>query len=560
VWARGESFYFPFRHFEGYNIPGADSRLFDLGELLHNPCMANGEPTSLGGFNYQYDVKMWARDGVRKPVLWEDPILMAHLCNENEVSFKMESLAEKYVNESAGGDEQELLDAIRAKFPSAPKKGIKGLMCYLSGAAVGSYAMQDVETAFDLYMFYIPWLKRQGLWELYKEQRYFAKHVTNMELNGLLLDKERLEVNSVGAVAETARLKKILCDMAGHEVNPNSPKQMQALLRVPSTARDKLEIAYEVANPKIKGAKELLSWRRYKKAEGTYYQPFRELVSVEGRVHPNLRIVGGWQQEGSGGGTVAGRLSAQHPNLQAVTRGTGEKYSSRDVFIASPGYTLLEFDFSQAELRVASHYAKEKTMIEMFRAGIDIHQGVADELGFPRSLAKNVNFSFLYGIGPKAFGEKYFMSFKDARDTLRAYDARFPGFKRLYRKCEAFARKHRYIQMWTGRRRHFNTSRTQPRDAMNNLIQGAVGEMIRRLLVAIGEDIKFFDPELYRACLTVHDSGMAEIIAKLEYIYSRMRRIKQLAEDQPWCSVPIKLDFKKGNRWGSMKEIVLTDV
>ncbi len=543
VHALGQSFYFSFRHMQGPNIP--EDLLEVLGNELHRP------DKMLIGFNYQYDAKMWLADGVMLPRVWEDPIIMAHDCNENEPSFKLERLGERYVSVKAGVAEAELLHTIRMHFPGTPESKAKGLLSYLSAEEVGPYAMQDVETTLDLYAFYAWYLKKQSLYPLYKERRYFLRELTRMEVRGMCVDKEKLEENSAGSVKEAARLKQVLCDMAGHGVNPNSPKQMQALLGVPSTARDHLEVAIDVPNPRIKGAKELLEFRRHSKAESTFYNPFRNLMTPEGTLHTNLRIAGGWADTGEDGGTVSGRISAQHPNLLAVTRGTGKTNSVRDVFVAPEGKLLLEVDFGQAEMRVATHYASVGAMAELFKQGKDIHQGVADQMGIPRQIAKNVNFSFLYGIGAETFAIKYHLPRSEAKSYLVSYDRQYPGFRNLYREAEQFAIQHGYIKMWTGRKRHFNMSGILEKDAMNNLIQGGVGEMIRHAIVDIANT---FDESELAMVLSVYDSILFEVdeTANLQVI---MQTLSTIMEYQPWCSVPIKVDFKKGKRWGAMEEI-----
>lgn len=545
----GESFYFSFRHMEGPNIP--EDLLETLGKELHAPINHYGKPTQIVGYNYQYDAKMWLADGVELPEVWDDPIIMAHDCNENEPSFKLERLAQRYVNPNAADDENALLMAIRMAFPTVPASQAKSMIAYMSAETVGPYAMQDVETTLDLYEFYAWYLRKQKLYSLYKERRYFLRELTRMEIRGLALNPERLEANSAASIKESERLAKVLCDMAGHNVNPNSPKQMQALLGVTTTARDHLEVEVGVPNPRINGAKELLDFRRHSKAESTYYEPFRKLRTPEGVIHPNLRIAGGWDDQGKSGGTVSGRISCQHPNLLAVTRGTGKAISVRDVFEAREGKLFLEVDFSQAEMRLATHYANVKPMADLFRAGADIHQGVADQLGIPRQIAKNVNFSYLYGIGPETFSVKYHLPRAEAAKYLGSYTKQYPGFRQLFKQAEDFATKHGYIKMFTGRKRHFNVSGVLEKDAMNNLIQGGVGEMIRLAIVQIASA---FEEDTLAMVLSVYDSILFEIdkTANVQVITQTLRTIM---EHQPWCSVPIVVDFKLGKYWGEMQNV-----
>src|SRR4030067_3201400 len=57
VLAREESFYFPFRHFEGVNLP--EHLCPKLGAMLHASFTSTGKRASVMGYNYQYDAKMW---------------------------------------------------------------------------------------------------------------------------------------------------------------------------------------------------------------------------------------------------------------------------------------------------------------------------------------------------------------------------------------------------------------------------------------------------------------------------------------------------------------------
>lgn len=49
----------------------------------------------------------------------------------------------------------------------------------------------------------------------------------------------------------------------------------------------------------------------------------------------------------------------------------------RRVFKAPEGWQLLEADLSQAELRVAAWMANERTMINLYRNGADVHAATA---------------------------------------------------------------------------------------------------------------------------------------------------------------------------------------
>ena len=105
--------------------------------------------------------------------------------------------------------------------------------------------------------------------------------------------------------------------------------------------------------------------------------------------------------------TATGRLSSTEPNLQNIPVRTplGEEF--RKMFIAPPGCRLIDADYSQIELRLLAHISGDRTMIDSFENGYDIHRataaqvfGIAPEEVTPlqRSRAKAVNFGIVYGI------------------------------------------------------------------------------------------------------------------------------------------------------------------
>ena len=77
------------------------------------------------------------------------------------------------------------------------------------------------------------------------------------------------------------------------------------------------------------------------------------------RLHPSFKLAG----------TVTGRASAEHPNLQQTTR----EPRVRSLIKAPAGWQLWEADLSQIELRIIAELSDDPTMRETFRAGRDIH-------------------------------------------------------------------------------------------------------------------------------------------------------------------------------------------
>jgi DNA polymerase-1 len=241
---------------------------------------------------------------------------------------------------------------------------------------------------------------------------------------------------------------------------------------------------------------------------------------------------------------VTGRLSAFEPNLQAVPRET-ETYKVKDVFVARPGYVLMEGDLSQAEIRLASHYGKELEMKRIVMAGLDMHTTVSNDLKIPRDAAKRINFSVIYGIGAKKLADNLKIPIPMATEYLTKYHTKFPGFKRLYNAADRDAQNQGYIRMFTGRLRHYDQFNPTHK-ASSNLVQGGVGEIMRLTILWIDENL----PDV-RQLLMVHDSVVMEVPEG---------RVDEVAESiQAYVASfpfdpPQRMDLKWGPNWGEMKK------
>ena len=128
---------------------------------------------------------------------------------------------------------------------------------------------------------------------------------------------------------------------------------------VVSTALSELE--------KLKGAHpviaEVLSYRELAKLLNTYVIPLPQLADKEGRIHTHFDQLG----------AVTGRLSSFSPNLQNIPLQGEWGKRIREGFVAERGFSLLSCDYSQVELRIAAHIAKEENMQDAFLQGKDIH-------------------------------------------------------------------------------------------------------------------------------------------------------------------------------------------
>lgn len=530
-----EAYYFPFRHLQGTNLPMNCMEFFQ--RYLSDP------HRTYGGWNYNYDLHMMAFDGIDIAPNFEDAMLAIHLLNENEDNFKLKDLSDKYQIGDGSLQESILEDKVfnecqrlglECSRSSRSSNNTKSMMYVLLPADVEPYACDDVRLTRGMLDMARPALKYHGLYDIWKQINYYSYIVTLMEHRGMHIDIDIIHRYKDEAVTHIEDAMKRLHEKAGFELNPNSPKKVAAFLGVQSTAAEQLQILIDAGGEDAEKAKLVQEARGWKSVDSRYYTPYLNLMDEHNVLHCSLNLIG----------TYTGRLSCSNPNLQAVAKAT-EVFKVKDVFTARPGMTMIQADYKQAEMRLVTHYTKDKTMRELIESDADLHSATAELLSIPRNAAKRINFSVIYGIGYKHLAENLRVDLETARDYLERYHALYPGFRKLMNQCEDFAKKNGYIKMWTGRTRHFNVPSADPHKAMSNLIQGGVAEIVRvaisRLFPAI-TDIGGY------MLLQVHDSVIFEVPD--ESLKVALPTIKKIMEDFDF--VPrVGVDIEYGKSWGT---------
>ena len=532
-----DAYYFPFRHVKG-NLP---LECFDFfREYLSNP------HRTYGGFNYSYDLHMMAFDGIDIAPNFEDAMLAVHLLNENEPDFKLKSISDRYKIGDGSLQESILEDKV---FEECQKQGIecsrspraanntKSMMYVLLPKDVEPYACDDVRLTRKLLDLVKPALKCFGLYDIWKQTNYYSYIVTLMEHKGMHVDINLIKQYQAEAVHHLADAQERLNKAAGFELNPNSSKKVCAFLGVESSSAENLQILMDAGGKDAENAKLVQEARGWKSVDSRYYTPYLSLVDKNDCLHPSLNLIG----------TYTGRLSCSNPNLQAVAKAT-EVFKVKDVFTAREGFTMIQADYKQAEMRLVTHYTKDPVMKELIESDADLHSATAEKLQIPRNAAKRINFSVIYGIGAKHLSESLRVDFNTGKDYLEKYHALYPGFRKLMYQCEDFAKENGYIELWTGRLRHFNVPQADPHKAMSNLIQGGVAEMVRVAISRLFPAIRDLGGYML---MQVHDSVIFEIPdCNLQVALPTIREIMTDFDFDPAPGV----DIEFGKSWGTFQK------
>jgi DNA polymerase-1 len=305
----------------------------------------------------------------------------------------------------------------------------------------------------------------------------------------------------------------------------------------------------------------ILEYRELAKLKSTYIDALPEQVNpATGRIHTS------YNQTGS----VTGRIASSDPNLQNIPIRTELGKRVREGFIASPGHVLLSVDYSQIELRIVAHMAKDETMLAAFRAGQDIHATTAAAVfNTPleqvtkeqRRNAKAINFGLIYGMGSFGLSRSTDFTLAEAENFIKAYFAQFPGVKSYLDGIRREAAQKGYVETLLGRRRYFpnlatqtnmNMRQREEREAINAPIQGTAADIIKKAMLRIPAALvaQKLDSKIL---LQVHDELLLE--CPQSQLDATQKLVQNEMENAFELSIPLETEARVGLNWGNMKVI-----
>lgn len=411
-------------------------------------------------------------------------------------------------------------------------------------------------------------LEESGMTSLYRNMELpLMRVLLDMERDGFLVDRAELHRLGDGFAAMENKLRGEVIDLTGGiPFNLNSPKQLAEVLfvRLGLPPGRKTKSGYSTDAETLEGLKpfhpaieKLLEYRQVAKLNATYIDGLLSQVESDGRVRTRFDQTT----------AVTGRLSSNEPNLQNIPVRTEMGREIRRAFIAREGWTLVDADYSQIELRILAHLSGDKGMIDAFSSGQDIHTrtaaevyGVAAEEVTPamRSAAKAVNFGIVYGISDYGLARNIGVSRKEAGAFIERYFARYPGVRRYMDKAVADGKALGYAQTMFGRRRplpelssgSYNTRAFGERAAMNTPVQGAAADMIKLAMVRVHRELAARGLAA-RLILQVHDELIVEAPEAETKTVSAL--VDACMEQVATLQVPLSADVHSGKTWYDAK-------
>jgi DNA polymerase I len=539
----------------GHDYAGATAQL-DRERVLTalRPILENQERPKLG-HNLKFDAHLLLNHGIRLAGMRYDSMLESYVWNSVATRHDMESTAARYLGLST------------ITLEDVAGRGAKQLAFnQVPVERAAEYSAEDVDATMRLHRTLWPQLESvPALKELYAEfEQPLVPVLFAMERRGVLIDREKLQVQSAQIAARLRELVLEAQQLAGCELNVDSPKQLQQVLfeklklpvtrrtptGQPSTAEDVLEeLAASYPLPRL-----VLDYRALAKLKSTYTDRLPEQINGEtGRVHTSYHQAV----------AQTGRLSSSDPNLQNIPIRTPEGRRIRQAFIAPPGWVLLAADYSQIELRIMAHLSGDEGLLRAFADDRDVHQATAAEVfgvapdavsADQRRLAKTINFGLIYGMSAFGLARNLGIDRGSAQKYVERYFARYPGVKRFMDETRVRARETGFVQTVFGRRLYLPDIRSSnrtlqqyaERSAINAPMQGTAADIIKRAMIAVDAWCRREDAPA-RLIMQVHDELVLEVDPHaVDAIAAAVRHCMASAAE---LKVPLRIDIGTGANW-----------
>jgi len=488
--APGEAMYLPLTH----RYAGAPAQLSTQKVLARLRAWLEDPRRLKVGQNAKYDRHVFANHGVDLRGVAHDTLLESYVLESNQ-RHDMVALATRYLGT---GDLVQYADVAGKGASQIPFDQVD-----IQRAA--AYSAEDSDVTLQLHGALHPRLARdEKLARIYSEIEIpVAGVLLTMERNGVLIDAQQLSRQGQELGQKMLELEQKAYELAGGPFNLGSPKQLCEVLfdrlklkvvkKTPSGAPSTDEEVLEKLAEDHPICKALLEHRGLSKLKSTYTDKLPRMVNAKtGRVHTNYAQTV----------AVTGRLSSTDPNLQNIPVRTGEGRRIREAFVAPPGAKIVSADYSQIELRIMAHLSGDRSLVEAFARGEDVHRHTAAEVfdtphaqvsPDQRRVAKVINFGLIYGMSAFGLAQNLAIERSAAQSYMDKYFARYPGVAQYMERTRQEAREQGYVETVLGRRlwlpdiRSSNMARRQgaERQAINAPMQGTAADFIKLAMIAV---------------------------------------------------------------------------
>ena len=569
VAVEGFKCYVPIKHLGGGNL---DERI--VNNWMKKVCES---PADKIMHNAQYDAGWLRRAGFTINGRIIDTMVIASLLDENRFSYSLNALAYDYLSKTKS--EKGLTEAAR-EFGVDPKAEL----WKLPSMYVGPYAEADAELTLELWNCFKALVLKEDLQAVVDLELKVLPLLIDMTWRGVRVDTDRVERTRDYLLKEEKEVYKKIKSLTDVNVEVWAAASL-------AKAFDSVSLPYpktEKGAPSFTKAflaeqshelpKLILRCRELNKTHGTFINTILKYTTPQGRIHSHIN-----QIRSDDGGTVSGRISMNHPNLQQIpARDPQLGPMIRSLFLPEEGEKWASLDFSQQEPRILVHYAHaygksqghEMKGVSEFVNGyinnhdMDFHTMVAEMAKIPRKQAKTINLGMMYGMGVNKLSDQLDIPVEEAKELVGQYHDRVPFVKLLMngvmnklnnrassgsirsilgRKCRfdlwepdtfAMNKAMPYKEAVNEYGPTTRLKRAYTYKALNRLIQASAADMTKQAMVNIYS-------EGIIPLIQIHDEIAVSFSSN-----EQIKKVANIMEEAVKLNVPNKVDIEIGPSWG----------
>lgn len=492
----------------------------------------------------------------------DDDTMLMHYCgiNEHKGTHGLKALAMLYLGFPAWED---VLDEWKRQYCRTHKIKLKEFQYdYFPRNMLMEYCCYDVCATFQLKQLFAKLMRPETI-NIYRKLVEASKYYAKMIVRGMKLNEPYWFTLCDELEGEQYDLEDWFEDNYPN-VNIGSPVQLKKLLKehfpydiIESTDKRAMgDLALE--HPDDELLQKIMRYRKVCKYLKTYLYGVYERLDADKIVHCEFKLHG----------TETGRLSSANPNMQNIPRDSKIK----NLFIAHDGYTLIQLDYSQCELRTLAYISRDEGLLECYREGRDLHTEMAIKLfgdkydphnKDQRVIAKTINFGIPYGRTAGGMVESLHIPMHEAKKYLNDWFKAAPRVLDYIKKCHDMALadpQDVWVTPFGRSRRYYVTSDSiyhVKNQAVNFPISSTANDLTIHSVVEIGDwlEERGFDAYLVN---TVHDSIIIE--ARPEDVREIAEHCQQIMCDMPkkylpGIDLPFKADVEVGVSYGDLHEI-----
>jgi len=521
--------------------------------------------------NAMYDVCWIQSLGLKISGTIVDTMIATSLVDENRWKYDLNSVAKEFTG--IGKNEAALQEA-------AASWGIdpKAEMYKLPAMYVGEYAEKDAEITLALWQELKKEILEQDLQAIFDLETELFPCLVEMKSRGVKVDLDHAERVSKQLEKQEKTFKNAIHERVHFVPDLWAARSIakvfdQLKLEYPRTKKSK---APSFTKNFLKNHEEytinlINSAREANKARTTFIETIYRYV-VNGRIHADIN-----QLRSEFGGTVTGRFSYTHPNLQQIPRSGNDMGNAlRAIFVPDEkNHKWGCFDYSQQEPRLVVHYAELQGLpganifVDAYKddKNMDFHKIVADLADIPRDKAKTINLGKFYGMGKNKLKAELGLDDIKAKQIIDNYENKVPFVKQLTLQVSERAQERGRIRTLLGRLCRFplwepsyfgihkplkheaalaehgpGIRRAFTYKALNKLIQGSAADMIKKAMIDLHK-------EKIIPLIQIHDELNISVENK-----EQSRKVIDIMENAVKLKVPNKVDYEIGEHWGSIQK------